>query len=141
MFVKQISVFLENKPGRLFNLTKTLAENGLDIFHITVAETSEYGVIRCVTKDSGRAIEVLKGAGFAVSVTDLVGVDIDDRPGSLNEVLAFLSEKNVQIEYLYSFSRNAGKNAAILLKIDNNPEAAAKLLTENGIKLITDLTK
>ena len=140
MFVKQISVFLENKPGRLFNLTKTLAENELDIFHITVAETGEYGVIRCVTKDSGRAIEVLKDAGFAVSVTDLLGVDINDIPGSLNAVLALLSEKNVQIEYLYSFSRNAGKNAAILLKIAN-PEAAAQLLAENGIKLITDLTK
>ena len=140
MYVKQISVFLENKPGRLFNLTKTLAENGIDIFHITLAESKEYGVVRCVTKDSGKAIDVLKKAGFAVTIAELIAVEISDKPSSLNEVLSFLAKNDVQIEYLYSFSRNAGKSAAILLKIAN-PEPVAKLLSENGIKLITDLTK
>jgi len=138
MFVKQISVFLENKPGRLFNLTRTLAEKGIDIFHIMLAEAGEYGVVRCVTKDSGRAIDVLRDAGFAVTVAELIAVEVDDRPGALGEVLALLTDHNV--EYLYSFSRSAGKNAAILLKIAN-PGIVVKLLLKSGINLITDLSK
>ncbi len=78
MFVKQISVFLENKSGRLAGFTKVLAESSIDIFHITVAETEDYGIVRCVTKDNARAVDALKKAGFSVSVTDLIGVEIGD---------------------------------------------------------------
>ena len=140
MFVKQISVFLENKPGRLSSLTNALSEKDVDIFYITIAETGEYGVIRCVTKNNDKAVAVLQAAGFTVSVTELVGVEIGDKPGALNEVLQFLSDKGIQIEYLYSFSRDAGKRAAILMKIDD-AEGAAKLLKKRGFNLITDLTK
>ena len=140
MFVKQISVFLENKPGRLSNLTSVLAKNDVDIFYITIAETGDYGVIRCVTKNNDKAVAVLQAAGFTVSVTELVGVEICDKPGALNEVLQFFAEKNIQIEYLYSFSRDANKSAAILIKIDN-AEGAVKQIKKAGFNLITDLTK
>jgi hypothetical protein len=138
MFVKQISVFLENKQGRLAGFTKVLADSNIDIFHITVAETEDYGIVRCVTKDNARAVDALKKADFSVSVTDLIGVEIGDKPGTLHEVLALLTEHGAAVEYLYSFSRNEGKSAAILLKIDD-PQPVPELLKQHNIRLLTDL--
>ena len=138
MFVKQISVFLENRIGRLHNLTETLAKNDVDLFSVTLADTQDFGVVRCVTKDSAKALEVLKRAGFTVGVTDLVGVDVGDRPGALNEVLKYLEEGNFAVEYLYSFSRKAGQSANILIKLDQ-PAAAAEYLKKHGVKLIEEL--
>ncbi len=137
MLVKQLSVFMENKPGRLFKLTDILGQEGLDFVTLSIADTREYGIVRFIARDNERAYDVLKKAGFAVEQTALIGVEVPDRPNALAEVIGLLDDENVNIDYLYSFSLLKSDNAKILFKVSDTEKAVA-LFTEKGIKMLNE---
>ncbi len=134
MWVKQISIFLENKSGRLAAVTELLAEHGFNIRALSIADTSDFGILRLIVNDPDRAYEVLKEAGFTVSETDVLAVEVPDQPGGLAGVLAILNKAGVNIEYLYAFVSKATENALVLLRVEDL-EKAIETLEANQIKI------
>lgn len=137
MFVTQISVFLENKPGRLAQVTEVLKQNNIDISAISVADTSEFGIVRMIVDKPKEAVSVLKDAKFPVSTTEVLAVEVSDKPGGLNFALQVLNEANISIEYLYSFIKRNGDKALILFRIEDSAKAV-KVLQSAGVKLYTN---
>lgn len=137
MLVKQLSVFMENKPGRLYRLTNTLGKNGLDFVTLSIADTKDFGIVRFIARDNEKAYEVLKAEGFTVGQTDLIGVEVEDRPNALADVIAILEKNDLNIEYLYSFVLTTYSTAKILLKVEDC-DKAVKLLEKEGIKLLSE---
>ncbi|MFP5212087.1 MAG: ACT domain-containing protein [Acidobacteriota bacterium] len=135
MRVEQISVFLENKAGRLSEVTRILAETGINIRALSLADTSDFGILRLIVNDNDKAKEALKAQGFTVGKTDVVAVEVGDRPGGLHKILDVLHRSNVNVEYMYAFVHQSGNNAVIIFRFDNLDEAV-KVLTENGVKVI-----
>ena len=135
MRVEQISVFLENKAGRLSEVTGILAEARINIRALSLADTSDFGILRLIVNDNVKALEALKQRGFTVGKTDVVAVEVDDRPGGLHRILAALFKANVNVEYMYAFVQQSGDNAVIIFRFDNLDEAV-KVLMENGVKVI-----
>lgn len=137
MFVTQISVFLENKPGRLAQATEVLRQNNIDISAISVADTSEFGIVRMIVDKPKEAVSALKAAKFPVSTTEVLAVEVSDKPGGLNFALQVLNEANISIEYLYSFIKRNGDKALILFRIEDSAKAV-EVLQSAGVKLYTN---
>ncbi|HQN19152.1 MAG TPA: ACT domain-containing protein [Syntrophobacteraceae bacterium] len=135
MRVEQISVFLENKAGRLSEVTGILAETGINIRALSLADTSDFGILRLIVNDNAKAVEVLRQHGFTVGKTDVVAVEVDDRPGGLHRILQVLFKGNVNVEYMYAFVQQSGSNAVIIFRFDNLDEAV-RVLTENAVRVI-----
>jgi hypothetical protein len=135
MRVEQISVFLENKAGRLSEVTGILAEEGINIRALSLADTSDFGILRLIVNDHVKTVHALKQRGFTVGKTDVVAVEVDDRPGGLHRILQVLFKANVNVEYMYAFVQQSGDNAVIIFRFDNLDEAV-KVLMENGVKVI-----
>ncbi|MDT3700624.1 MAG: ACT domain-containing protein [Thermincola sp.] len=135
MKVQQISVFLENKSGRLAQLTEILGNNGINIRALSIADTSDFGILRLIVSDPLQADEVLKNAGFTVSVTDVIAVEVKDVPGGLTVVLQILEAAKINIEYLYAFLEKSSNNALVVLRVEQINEAS-ELLAKNGIELL-----
>ena len=136
MLVKQLSVFMENRKGRLRHLTGTLGKNGIDLVTLSIADTKDYGIVRFIARDNQKALDVLKQEGFTVGVTELIGVEVGDTAGALADVLRILDEANIGVEYLYSFARSEA-SAKILLRVQN-PDEAVALLEKNGVKTLSE---
>lgn len=136
MLVKQISVFVENEAGRLAELTKILADNGIDLKACTIAETVDFGILRCIVPEPDTAVKALNEKGFNASTAELIAVALKDTPGGLNEVLQILSAANVSVSYIYSTIRSGQGEAVIMMKTAD-PEAAVEVLKANDIKLLT----
>ncbi len=136
MFVKQISVFLENRSGSLAGFTRQLGDHGIDLMSLSIADTTDFGILRCIAADYERAEALLSQAGYSVKITDVIAVSIPDRPGSLAEVLTVLSSHNIGLEYLYSFFRNHGDHALIIIRVDQ-PAEAVKVLASAGVTMLT----
>ena len=110
MTIEQISVFMENRPGQLAEITRALSEAGIDLRALNVAETTDYGVLRLITSDTRRAADILREQGHVVMLSPVFALAVPDRPGGLCEVLHLLAEKEVDIEYMYSvFGHRDGK--------------------------------
>jgi hypothetical protein len=139
MRVEQISIFLENKAGRLAEVTRVLSEAGVNIRALSLADTSDFGILRLIVDNNDRAKAALKDKGFTVGKTDVVAVEVDDRPGGLARILHILSQENINVEYMYAFVQHSGKDAVIIFRFDDI-DAAVKLLTENGVKVIEGKT-
>lgn len=135
MRVEQISVFLENKAGRLFEVTRILAEAGINIRALSLADTSDFGILRLIVNDNNRAKEVLRQQGFTVGKTEVVAVEVSDQPGGLHKILEVLFNANVNVEYMYAFVHQSGSNAVIIFRFDNLDEAL-KILAQNGVTVI-----
>jgi hypothetical protein len=135
MRVEQISVFLENKAGRLAEVTRILSEAGVNIRALSLADTSDFGILRLIVNDNDKAKEALKLNGFTVGKTDVVAVEVEDRPGGLHKILSVLHHANVNVEYMYAFVQQSGSNAVIIFRFDNLDEAV-RVLTENGVGVI-----
>lgn len=135
MRVEQISVFLENKAGRLCEVTRILAESGINIRALSLADTSDFGILRLIVNDNTRAREVLKERGFTVGKTEVVAVEVDDRPGGLHRILDVLFRANVNVEYMYAFVQQSGDNAVIIFRFDN-PDEALNILRQNNVTVI-----
>ena len=138
MLVNQLSVFIENKPGRVHQLTEVLRNADIDLLTLSIADTKDYGILRCVTSDNDKAIRALKEAGFTVSLTKLIGVEVPDRPGGLSLVLDIFDDSEISIEYLYSFAKTSDKQAVILFRVED-VDGALKILEKKDIKLIDSL--
>lgn len=136
MFVKQISVFLENSRGALSALTKLLGEKNIDLIALSIAETEHYGILRTIATDTDACERALRDGGYTVRLTDVLAVCIEDKPGGLAKVLNLLDEKDVSVEYLYSFVRTANENAAIIFHL-NDQEKGAQALKAAGFRLLT----
>ena len=136
MFINQISVFMENKKGRLSSLTRILAENKIDLVALSIADTADYGIMRAIVNRTEEAERVLRQAGFMVSTTKVLGVVVPDSPGGLADVLDIFTQGDISVEYLYSFVRNQGRNALIMFKV-SPCDKAVKLLRSHGIELVT----
>ncbi|KJS29060.1 MAG: amino acid-binding protein [Desulfatitalea sp. BRH_c12] len=135
MQVEQISVFLENKSGRLSEVTGILAETGINIRALALADTSDFGVLRLIVDDNEKAVSALKNNGFTVGKTDVVAVEVADRPGGLHEILEMLKKNDINVEYMYAYVRNSGQNAIMIFRFDNVP-AAIDLLSSQGFTII-----
>lgn len=135
MRVEQISVFLENKAGRLFEVTRILAESGINIRALSLADTSDFGILRLIVNDNERAKEVLRQQGFTVGKTEVVAVEVTDQPGGLHRILEILFKANVNVEYMYAFVHQSGSNAVIIFRFDH-VEEALKILAENNVTVI-----
>ncbi len=136
MSIKQISVFLENKPGALYAMTGVLAQNKIDMRALSLAETSDFGIARMIVDDVYKTTTVLRDAGYIHSLTPVLGVAIPDVPGGLNKVLQVLTDAKVNVEYMYAFlgGETGGKAYMIFRVADNNK--AANALEYRGIKLV-----
>ena len=140
MFIKQLSVFVENKYGRLQAIIEKLSENGVNIRALSIADTTDFGILRLIADDNDKAQAVLAYSGVISVPTDVIAVYIDDKTGGLAQVLKILTEAGISIEYMYAFlGRKEGK-ALMVLKADDEA-VAAKVLAENGVVLAdpTDL--
>jgi len=135
MKVEQISIFIENKSGRLAEITGVLGENGINIRALSLADTSDFGILRLIVDDSEKALKVLREQRFTVSITDVIGVEVSDSPGGLTSILQILDNNNVNVEYMYAFVERSGDNAVIIFRFDNIDDAI-QALSNNGIKIL-----
>ncbi len=133
--VEQISVFLENKAGRLAEVTRTLSEANINIRALSLADTSDFGILRLIVNDNTRAKEELKKNGFTVGKTSVIVVEVEDRPGGLHHILRILQKANVNLEYMYALVRQSGSNAVLIIRFDN-PDEAVMVLKENKVQVI-----
>jgi hypothetical protein len=135
MGIKQISVFLENNAGRLGEVTGVLANAGINIRAISIADTADFGILRLIVNRSGDAVDALTKAGFTTRVSDVAAVEIEDSPGSLARVMELFQKTNVNIEYLYaSLEGNAGK-AVVVFKLEDH-QKGLQIIKENGLTTI-----
>jgi hypothetical protein len=134
--IKQISLFVENKPGRMAKVSKTLSDAGVNIRALTVAEAGDFGVIRMVVDDPEKGYKVLHDGGFTVSETEVLAVEMKDIPGGLYEIVNTLGESEVNVDYAYAFVTTKAERALLIIRVDNL-EKARKVLTDAGIKLAT----
>ncbi len=139
MSIHQISVFLENRTGQLAGITKTLADRGIDLRAISIAETTDYGIARMIVNDSSAAASILLEQGNILSMTPVWAVEVPDRPAGLAELLAALAAENVAVEYMYSLFTNKDGHAYMVLRISD--EAAFHKAMEKGhIKVVGNET-
>ena len=128
MIIKQLTVFLQNKSGRLEELTDILYKNNINISAISVAETEEYGIMRMIVSDHEKALQILKDAEFTVKTTEVISIECPDIPGSLHETLKTLTRNGIDVHYMYGYS--SGGIARLIMKI-NNPEKAMEIIENN----------
>lgn len=134
--VEQISVFLENKSGRLSEVTGILAEAGVNIRAMALADTSNFGVLRLLVDHADKAAESLKENGFTVRKTEVVAVEIDDRPGGLHQALELIGRADLNIEYMYSYTRTSNERAVIIFRLDDM-SSAIRFLKQHGATILT----
>ncbi len=136
MFVQQISVFIENQPGKLAEFSELLGKEGIDLVALSIADTTNFGILRCIVCDHERAAKVINEAGYTARITEVLAVSVPDKPGGMAMAVRALTDANISIEYLYSFVRNANNNALLIFRVENLA-LAADVLRAKGIELIT----
>ena len=136
MTVNQISVFLENKPGQLAELTRALSENGISLRALSIADTRDYGIARLMVDDPYKTALVLKEGGWVSKMTPVLAVQMPDQPGALEQILDVLARSGIDLEYIYAFLSHQINSACLVIRAENN-EKAAKVLTEHGIALVS----
>lgn len=136
MQIKQLSIFVENKAGRLAEITAVLAKANVDIRAISIADTSDFGILRLIVDHPDEAVEALKKAGMTVSLTSVIAIGINDRPGEFAKAMRVLADEHIVIEYMYAFiSRDQGQ-AFVILRVDDD-QRAASVLKDAGITILT----
>ncbi len=135
MKVEQISIFLENRPGSLEQVTGILQQAGINIRTLTLADTSDFGILRMIVNDVDAASRVLKESGFRISRTNVVAVEVPDRPGGLHGILQVVTKSGINVEYLYAFVERSGENAVMIFRFDA-PEKAIEILRQNGLTVL-----
>lgn len=136
MFIKQLSIFVENKPGRLATITNLLKQNDIDIRALSIADTRDFGIMRLIVNDPEKAEKVFKDAGCTVSLTNVIAVGIDDKPGGLAGAMDVLYANNISIEYMYAFISKIDNTAYVILRVENN-EKALEALKDNNIQILS----
>ena len=134
---KQISVFVDNKPNQLTGVMALLKDSGINVRALSLADTSDFGILRMVVNDTDKAEKVLKNASYAVTVTEIVAITIPDSPGQLSRVLDILGAENVNLEYLYAFTGASDKSVSFVIRVDDIKHAS-DALTNGGIIQLTE---
>ena len=135
MIIKQISTFMENTSGRLADITALLAKAGINLRAISIADTTDFGILRMVADQPDKAIRLLKEAGFTARETDVIGVEVPDHPGELARIMALFRDAGVGIEYLYASLEHKADQAVIVLKVDDI-QSGLNMLEKNGFATI-----
>ena len=131
MKVEQISIFIENKSGRLAEITRILGEAGINIRALSLADTSDFGILRLIVNDGAKASAVLKENGFTVNMTEVVAVEVPDCPGGLSAILQTLDREKINVEYMYAFVERCGGNAVIIFRFDETDKAISVLQSQS----------
>jgi len=121
----------------LTGLTKILSDSGIDLIALSIADTEQYGILRCIMTDTDKGVQALKDAGYVVRLTDVVAVCVPDRPGGLHSVLELLTDNGISVEYVYSFVRSTGSHALVIFHL-SDIEKGLKVLTEHGVTLLNN---
>lgn len=135
MKVEQISIFIENKSGRLAEISRILGESGINIRALSLADTSDFGILRLIVNDVEKAQSVLKECGFTVNKTEVVAVEVPDRSGGLSHILNILDSEQINVEYMYAFGERSGGNAVIVFRFDDT-DKAIEALTGSGVHIL-----
>lgn len=136
MFVKQISIFVENSRGTLSNVTDILAKNNINIRALSIADTTDFGILRLIVQDPDKAFSVLKENEITVKSTEVIVMAIEDKPSGLNKALTLLRDGNVAVEYMYAFVNKKGSEAYVILKADD-ATAALNALRSGGVRVLS----
>jgi hypothetical protein len=134
MTIDQISVFVENKPGRLVEVVEALGAKGIDLRAMSIADTSDFGILRLIADKPKEALEVLSEADCVTSVNQVIAVSVEDTPGSLARILRILSDADISIEYVYAFITHEAGSAYVIIRVEDNDKAIT-VLTAKGVKL------
>ena len=129
MIVKQVSVFVENTVGRLADLTKILTDNNIDLKASTIAETVDFGILRCIVEEPEKTVKILVENGFSASISEVTGVSLEDKPGGLHKVLAVLAEAGIAVNYIYSTIKS------IIMMKTSDAAKAEEVLKASGVEL------
>ena len=135
MKITQISIFLENRKGRLFDVCSLLGKKKINIRALTIADTEEFGILRIVVDKPAETVKALKEDGFVAHLTEIVAVEVSDQPGGLADILKILNENDLNVEYMYGFVERSADKAMLVFRFDD-PDKAITILTENKIKII-----
>ncbi|MGW8323806.1 MAG: ACT domain-containing protein [Thermodesulfobacteriota bacterium] len=137
MKVEQLSIFLENKSGRLAEVTRLLGASGINTRALTLADTTDFGILRLIVNDNAEALRVLKKAGFTVGKTEVVAIEVPDRPGGLAEILDRLGSAGINVEYMYAFVEKSGDDAVVIFRFDDIDQAI-ELLRKSGVEIMDE---
>ncbi len=135
MKIKQLSIFIENQPGRLYKALEILAQEDVNIRALSLADTSEFAILRLVVNSPEKGMEILEKNNFIVKLTDIIGVELDDTPGGLTKVLKILNDENIDLEYLYAFTHDQTSKAILLLHA-NDLDEMINVLDSNNVKIV-----
>ncbi len=136
MVLKQVSVFLENKSGRLAEVAKVMGDNDIDISALSIADTTDFGILRLIVNKPDKAVRALDENGFTVGTTDVIGITVEDHPGGLAAALSTLEAAKVDIEYMYAFIGNKSSGRAMVILRVEDPVSAIETLKANGIDVL-----
>lgn len=136
MSINQLSIFVENKAGRIANISEVLFEANIDIRAISIADTSDFGILRLIVDNPDKAVSALKNANIAVSVTSVIAIGINDKPGEFYKAIRILADDGIGIEYMYAFISREENKAFVILRI-NEENRALEILQQNGISILT----
>ncbi len=136
MKLKQISIFLENKKGRLLKALSILKDSGINIRALSIADTSEFGILRLIVPHPQRAKSALEGENFVVKINDVIGVEVNDQPGGLEKILEILERADLNVEYIYAFVEKKGKKAIVVIRTEDI-DAGIKVLENDGAKMLS----
>ena len=137
MIIKQLSIFVENKKGRLAEITKAIAAAGVDIRALSIADTTDFGILRLIVNKPDVAADALKEKGITVSVTNVIAVGIDDTPGAFSVPMQILADADIDVEYMYAFITRKSEKAYVILRVADN-DAAAKVLADKGVDVLSE---
>lgn len=137
MFTRQLSVFVENKPGRLAEITSALAEANVDIRAVSVSDTADFGILRLILNDPDKGQEVLQAHNCTVSLTDVIVIRISDQPGGLSSPMKLLFNSGISVDYMYAFISKNEQSACVILRVTDN-QRAIELLRDNHVQIVTE---
>ncbi|MBP3309580.1 MAG: amino acid-binding protein [Ruminococcus sp.] len=135
--VRQISVFVDNKPNQLAEVMQLLKNSGINLRALSLADTKDFGILRIIANDTDKAVKTLKENSYAVTVTEILAISIPDSPGQLSRVLDILGAEGVNLEYLYAFTGTSDRSVSFVIRVDDNAHAADSL-TKGGIIQLTE---
>jgi len=135
--ITQLSIFLENRLGRLLEVVSLLGENNINIRALSLADKASYGILRIIVDKRKQASEILKGNNFSVNETDVIAAEVEDKPGGLASVLKIFVDNGINVEYMYAFVEKAGEKALVVFRVEN-PDKGEEILKENNIKVLNE---
>ncbi len=136
MSIRQLSIFIENKPGRVAQVTEVIAKAKVDIRALSIADTSNFGILRLIVNKPDEAVDALKKANITVSITSVIAIGIDDSPGEFSNVARILADKGIEIEYMYAFIGRDKNRAFVILKVEEE-DKASEVLKRNNVSILT----